>query len=131
MSKSYDNLVPLFAPAKQLRKAVMRIVTDSTPPEAPKDPATSTVFQIYRAVASPEETTALAERYRTGIGWGDAKQALFEVLDRLLEAPRARYDALMADPAAIDARLAAGAARARPIARATLDRVRRVTGISR
>jgi tryptophanyl-tRNA synthetase len=130
MSKSYDNTIPLFAPAKQLKKIVNRIVTDSTPPEAPKDPDASTIFHIYRAIAAPAEIEALAARYRAGIGWGDAKGALFDVLDRVLAAPRARYDALMADPTAIDAHLAAGAARARPLARATLDRVRRAIGIA-
>ena len=131
MSKSYDNTIPLFAPAKQLRKIVNKIVTDSTPPEAPKDPDTSTIFQTYRAVASPEEIETLAARYRSGIGWGDAKGALFEALDRILDAPRAKYDALMAAPDQIDAHLAAGAARARVIARATLDRVRKAIGIAR
>jgi tryptophanyl-tRNA synthetase len=130
MSKSYDNVIPLFAPSKQLKKIVNRIVTDSTPPEAPKDPETSTIFQMFRAVATAEECGALAERYRTGIGWGDAKAALFEQLDRVLAEPRARYEALIAAPAEIDARLAEGAARVRPIARATLDRVRHAIGIS-
>jgi tryptophanyl-tRNA synthetase len=131
MSKSYDNTIPLFAPSKQLRKTIMKMVTDSTPPEAPKDPETSSIFQLYRAVASADEIEALRARYASGIGWGDAKQALFEVLDRQLTEPRARYDELMANPARIDDLLARGAARARPIARATLDRVRAAIGITR
>jgi len=131
MSKSYDNTIPLFAPSKQLRKTIMKMVTDSTPPEAPKDPETSSVFQLYRAIASPSEIDTLRARYASGIGWGDAKQALFEVLDRLLTDPRAKYDELMANPARIDELLARGAARARPIARATLDRVRKAIGITR
>ncbi len=130
MSKSYDNTIPMFAPAKQLRKTVMRIVTDSTPPEAPKDPETSSIFQIYRAIASPSETEALRARYASGIGWGDAKGALYDALENLLAGPRARYEALMASPETIEAELAKGAARARPIARATLDRVRKALGIS-
>lgn len=130
MSKSYNNALPLFAPPKQLRKLVMQIVTDSTPPEAPKDPDTSTVFQIYRAVATPDETRALADRFRAGIGWGDAKQALYERLEVELVAARDRYTALIADRSRIDALLASGAARARPKARQVLDRVRRALGIS-
>ena len=130
MSKSYDNTIPLFAPSKQLKKVVNRIVTDSTPPEAPKDPDTSVIFQIYKAVASPEEQRALAERYRSGIGWGDAKAALLERLEAVVAAPRARYDALMADPAAIDALLAAGAIKARHTASQVLARVRRAIGMS-
>jgi tryptophanyl-tRNA synthetase len=130
MSKSYDNTIPLFAPTAQLKKLISKIVTDSTPPEVPKDPETSTIFQIYKAVASPEETTGLAERFRTGIGWGDAKKMLLDRLDMELAGPRKRYESLMAEPEKIDALLAAGAARARPRAREVLDRVRAAIGIS-
>ncbi|HEY4240296.1 MAG TPA: tryptophan--tRNA ligase [Kofleriaceae bacterium] len=130
MSKSYGNQIPLFAPAKQLKKLVNSIVTDSRPPEEPKDPDTSTIFQIYRAIAQPADTAALADRFRAGIGWGDAKAALVAALESELATARVRYDALMADPAALDALLATGAARARVTARATLDRVRRAIGIS-
>ena len=129
MSKSYDNTIPLFAASKQLKKAVNRIVTDSTPPEVPKDPDTSHIFQIYRAVATADQAKALAERFRAGIGWGDAKNALYEHLEAELGEARARYDALMADRSRIDALLAKGAARARVTARATLDRVRKAIGI--
>jgi tryptophanyl-tRNA synthetase len=129
MSKSYDNVIGLFLPPKQLRKVINRIVTDSTPPEAPKDPESSHIFQIYRAVASEEQARALAERYRSGIGWGEAKAALFDVLDAALGPARERYTALMADTAQIDRVLADGAARARVIARATLSRVRAAIGV--
>jgi tryptophanyl-tRNA synthetase len=129
MSKSYGNTIPLFAPAKQLRKIVGQIVTDSSPPEAPKDPDASLVHQIYSAVATPDEARALADRLRAGIGWGDAKQALFERLDAELAAPRERYAHLMTDPVALDTLLAAGAQKARPMARAVLDRVRKAIGI--
>jgi tryptophanyl-tRNA synthetase len=129
MSKSYDNTLPLFATQKQLGKQVNSIVTDSTPPEAPKDPETSIVFQIYRAVATPDETRALAERYRAGIGWGDAKKALTERLTVELAPAQARYADLMAEPSKIDALLAAGAAKARVTARATMARVRAAIGI--
>jgi tryptophanyl-tRNA synthetase len=130
MSKSYNNTVPLFAPPKELKKVINRIVTDSTPPEVPKDPDTSTIFQIYKTVASPDETAAFAARFRAGIGWGDAKAALFERLGTELGDARERFDALMANPARIDELLAAGAVRARKMARATLDRVRAAAGIA-
>jgi tryptophanyl-tRNA synthetase len=130
MSKSYNNTVPLFAPPKELKKVVNRIVTDSTPPEVPKDPDASTIFQIYKAVASPDEAQALAERFRAGIGWGDAKAALFERLSAELGDARERYDALMANPAHIDELLAIGATRARAMARTVVDRVRTAIGIS-
>ena len=131
MSKSYGNQIPLFAPPKQMKKAVNQIVTDSTPPEVPKDPDTSTIFAIYKAIATPDETRALADRFRAGIGWGDAKQALLDRIEVEVGAARARYDELMADKAKIDTLLAQGAAKARVTARATLDRVRKAIGISR
>jgi tryptophanyl-tRNA synthetase len=129
MSKSYGNVVPLFLSAKQLRKTLNKIVTDSSPPQSPKDPESSNIFQIYRAAATQEQTLALAERYRRGIGWGEAKTALFELLDEALTAARERYSALMADPTHIDALLDRGAAQARTIAQRTLDRVRTAIGI--
>lgn len=130
MSKSYENTIPLFAPPKRLKKLCNKIVTDSSPPEAPKDPDTSSVFQLYRHFATPEEIDAMAARYRSGIGWGEAKAALFEVIDRALAEPRGRYEALMADPGQLDAILAEGSRRARERARPVLDRVRAGIGIA-
>ena len=129
MSKSYDNTIPLFAPPKQLRKIVNKIVTDSTPPEAPKDPDTSMIFQLYRLFATPEQTAALRDRYQQGIGWGEAKGALADVLEATLAGPRERYQALIADRAGLDAVLARGAERARAMAKPVLDRVRQAVGI--
>jgi tryptophanyl-tRNA synthetase len=106
MSKSYDNVIPLFGDPKKLRKLVMRIVTDSTPPEAPKDPKTSSIFQIYESFGTPEQIEALRARYHQGIGWGEAKQALYEALEAFLEGPRKVYDDLMAHPDTIEARAA-------------------------
>ena len=130
MSKSYGNTIPLFAPPKQMKKVVNSIVTDSRPPEEPKEPE-GTIFEIYKAIASPDEIAALATRYRSGIGWGDAKKALLDRLETEVGEARTKYDALMADPSKIDALLLAGAAKARKTARATIDRVRTATGIAR
>jgi tryptophanyl-tRNA synthetase len=129
MSKSYGNAIPMFAPTKDLQKLASRIETDSTPPESPKDPDKSTIFQIYKAIASADDARTLADRMRAGIGWGDAKRALFEKLESELAPARERYRALMAEPEKIDALLAEGAARARPTARRTLDRVRAAIGM--
>jgi tryptophanyl-tRNA synthetase len=131
MSKSYGNAIPLFAPPKQLRKIVGRIITDSSPPEVPKDPDASLIFQIFRLLAPPADTAALRARYEAGIGWGDAKAALADLLERLLAEPRARYEELMAHPERIDELLADGAARARQLAAPVMDRVRRAIGIAR
>ena len=129
MSKSYDNTIPLFAAGKELKKIINRIVTDSTPPEVPKDPETSTIFQIFKAVASPDECAALADRYRSGIGWGDAKSALHEKLESSLADGRAKYADLMANPKRVDDLLRQGAEKARVVARRTLERVRGAIGI--
>jgi tryptophanyl-tRNA synthetase len=133
MSKSYDNTIPLFAPSKQLKKTVGRMTTDSSPPEAPKDPETSTIFQLYRQLAAPEQIEALRARYAVGIGWGDAKAELHRVMDEHLTPARTRYDELMTDAGRtqVDALLADGARRARAIAGPVLRRVRKAIGIAR
>lgn len=129
MSKSYGNGIEIFLPAKQLRKKLMSIVTDSKGMEEPKDPTTCNVFALYKLFATPEQVADLAARYRAGgLGYGHAKQELFEVMDARLAPARARYEALLADPAALDPVLEDGAARARAVARATIDRVRQAAG---
>ncbi|MDR2394627.1 MAG: tryptophan--tRNA ligase [Treponema sp.] len=131
MSKSYGNTIPLFAPEKELRKRIMRIVTNSQGVQEPKDPETSQIYLLYKLFASAEEQRALAKHYREGgMGWGDAKEALFQVVHRELSPLRTRFEALIADPAALDTILAQGAAKARPLAQATLNRLRRAVGIA-
>jgi tryptophanyl-tRNA synthetase len=131
MSKSYGNTLPLFLTSKKLKKTIGRIVTDSTPPEAPKDPATSTVFQIYKAIATPDEVAALSAEYARGISWGAAKMELYRVMESIVAEPRERYTELMAQPERIEAQLVEGAARARALARPVLERVRDAVGITR
>ena len=130
MSKSYGNTLPLFLPPKKLRKLCMKIVTDSTPMEEPKNPATCNVYALFSLFGTKEEQTELAERYEAGgLGYGHAKQALFEVMDRFLEEPRERYEALAADPTLVANSLAMGAAKARAVASETMDRVRNACGL--
>ncbi|MDR1908466.1 MAG: tryptophan--tRNA ligase [Spirochaetaceae bacterium] len=130
MSKSYGNVIPLFAPEKELRALIMRIVTNSQGVEESKDPETSRIYQLYRLFASAEETAALARRYREGgMGWGEAKEALFSVANRELAPLREKFNGLMADPARLDGILGAGAEKARVIARATVSRMRKAAGI--
>ena len=128
MSKSYQNTIPLFLESKKLRKLIMKIKTDSSPPEAPKNPDESDVFGLYSHFATPEEVDALRVRYQTGIGWGEAKQALYEVIERSVEKPREKYLSLMADTDQIEAVLVEGAERAREIAQGVLRRVREAIG---
>ncbi|MCL6619657.1 MAG: tryptophan--tRNA ligase [Thermomonas hydrothermalis] len=113
MSKSYGNTIPLFAPRDELKKLIFSIVTDSTPPGAPKATEGSAIFQLYQAFASRQETAAFARAFADGIAWGDAKQALFERIDAEVAPLREKYEALMAKPAEIEAILREGAARLR------------------
>jgi tryptophanyl-tRNA synthetase len=130
MSKSYNNTIPLFAPEKTLNKTIMRVVTDSQPIEAPKDPDTSQIYLLYKLFAAKEEQAALAARYRAGgMGWGEAKEELFRAANRELAPMRERYDAIMGDIPALDKILAQGAEKARPIAAATVKRFRKAAGI--
>jgi len=131
MSKSYDNHIPMFCDEKKLRKLTMKIKTDSLPPEAPKDPSTSLIFDIYKGFSSSEEIEILRQRYEKGIGWGEAKQALFEVMDRELKGPRDEYARWLNSKDELDRILKAGAERARPFAQALLQKVRRIIGIDR
>jgi len=100
--------------------------------EEAKDPQTSQIYQLYRYFASAEEQEALASRYRAGgMGWGEAKEELFRVVNRELSPVREKYDAIMANPKELDAILERGAEKARPIAAATLRRFRKAAGIDR
>jgi len=113
MSKSYDNTIPLFAPRAELKKAVSSITTDSRAPGEAKEAEGSALFQLYQAFASAEETAQMRQAYAEGIGWGDAKQKLFECIDAQIAPMRERYEALVARPADIEAILRDGAWRLR------------------
>lgn len=129
MSKSYDNTIPLFTPRDQLKKLIAGIVTDSRAPGEPKDAEGSALFQIYQAFASEPETAALRQAFADGIGWGDAKQTLFERIDQEVAPMRARYQALMQDPAKIEAILLAGADKARRLATPFMRELRQAVGL--
>ncbi|HYE06879.1 MAG TPA: tryptophan--tRNA ligase, partial [Planctomycetota bacterium] len=132
MSKSYGNTIDPFQDEKALRKRVMSVKTDSQPMEASKDPEPCAVFRIFKGVAGKDDprTLELAQRYRAGgMGYGHAKQALFELLmDRFADA-RKRRGELMADPGYVDGVLAAGATAARGKARAVVARARAACGL--
>ena len=129
MSKSYDNHIALFAPRQQLKKLVAGIVTDSRAPGEAKETEGSALFQIYQAFASPEETAAMRQAYADGIGWADAKQMLFERIDREITPMRERYTALMAAPAQMEEILLAGADKARKLAKPFTAELRRAVGL--
>jgi len=132
MSKSYDNVIPLFeGGAKGLREAIARIVTDSKLPGEPKDPEGSALVTIYDAFATPEQRKAFRAELRAGLAWGEAKQRLFDLIDAEIGPMRSKYEALMAHPERIEATLQEGAAKARALAAPLMARLREAVGLRR
>jgi tryptophanyl-tRNA synthetase len=130
MSKSYGNNIDIFGEEKEMRKRVMSIVTDSTPVEAPKDPAQSTVFKLYSLVASRDETAEMREQFlKGGTGYGDFKKQLFEKLWEYFAPMRKRREEILRNKSYIDDVLAHGAQRANEIANPVMDRVRQAVGL--
>jgi tryptophanyl-tRNA synthetase len=129
MSKSYDNTIPLFAPREQLKKLIASIKTDSRAPGQAKDTEGSALFQIYQAFATEAETQALRQAYADGIAWGDAKELLFERIDREVAPMRETYHALMDNPAKVEALLRAGATKARAVATPFMAQLRHAVGL--
>jgi tryptophanyl-tRNA synthetase len=130
MSKSYDNTIPLFAGGtKQLRDTIMRIVTDSRMPGEPKDPNSSSLFTIFQAFASEAESAAFRRALEEGIGWGEAKQVLYERVEADVAPMRERYESLIARPAAIEEILREGARKARAIAGPKIAELRDAIGL--
>ena len=130
MSKSYGNTIEIFEAEKPLRKRIMSIKTDSTPMEAPKNPDTCSVFALYLLFATPEQQAALADRYRAGgMGYGEAKQALFEAAMSYFADARARRVELAANPSQVEDVLLAGAKQARAKGQMVLQRVRDACGL--
>ncbi len=129
MSKSYNNTIPLFLPEKALKKSINKIKTNLLEPGDPKDPDSSAVFQIWRAFADPQQTELMRNNYAQGIGWGDAKRQLFELINNELKEPRERYNDLLLNPARIEDVLVEGAARARLESRELVGSVREAMGI--
>ena len=130
MSKSYGNNIDIFGDEKETRKRVMSIVTDSTPVEAPKDPAKSTIFQLYSLFASKAEIESMRERFeKGGTGYGDFKKELFEKLWEYFSPMRKRRAKLLADKLYIDNVLVRGAKRANEVADDVMTRVRAAVGL--
>ena len=129
MSKSRNNFIDIFLPEKELKKQVMKIVTDTKGLDDEKDPDTCNIFQLYRLLATEEQQASMRENYKTkGYGYGHAKTALLDLILTRFEKERERYNYYEAHPEEVDAILAKGAERARKIARETLNRVRKSVG---
>ena len=130
MSKSYDNVIPLFAAEKALRKRIMSIKTDSTPLEAPKSLSDTLLGTLFSYFASPEERADLERRLNAGgLGWGHAKDELFQVINRAIDEPRRRFNELRGDERGLRRVLAESAERAYEVARPVMLRVREAVGV--
>jgi len=129
MSKSYDNTIPLFSSREQLKKLIAGIVTDSNAPGVAKQTEGSALFQMYQAFASAGETATMKQAYADGIAWGDAKHLLFERIDQDVAPMREQYQALMADPAKIEAILQAGASKATALSAPFMSELRHAVGL--
>lgn len=130
MSKSYDNHIELFGTPKATKKRVMRVVTDSTPLEEPKNPDTCNVFSLYKLFATESELQEMADKYRAGgFGYGDAKKALHAAITDYFEPFRAKREALAQDLDYVESVLAKGAEKARATAGETLTAARRAMGL--
>jgi tryptophanyl-tRNA synthetase len=130
MSKSYGNNIDIFGDEKEMRKRVMSIVTDSTPVDAPKDPATSTIFKLYSLVVSKDEIAKMRDQFlKGGTGYGDFKKQLFEKLWEYFAPMRKRREEILSDKSYIDNVLARGAERANEIADQVMQRVRNAVGL--
>jgi tryptophanyl-tRNA synthetase len=130
MSKSYGNVIEIFGEEKATRKKIMSIVTDPTPVEAPKDPDKSVIFALYKLFASPGETKTMAERFRAGgLGYGAAKQELFETIWNHFSKFREKRERLAGDAAYLREVRRMGAEKARERLAATMEKVRKLVGV--
>jgi tryptophanyl-tRNA synthetase len=131
MSKSYGNIIDVFAPEKELLKTVRSIISDSTPLEIPKNPDTDTTFKLYSLLATPQETADMRQRYEAGgYGYGHAKQALYELIVSRFATERERFSFYLNNLPEIDAQLAIGARRAQEYGANVLAKVRQKVGYS-
>ncbi len=129
MSKSYGNTIPLFLPEKQLKKHINKIKTNLLEPGEPKDPDDATVFQIWQAFATREQTESMRQAFADGIAWGEAKRELFELVNEQLGEARERYNELMEKPQYVEDVLQSGAAKARAYSEPMLEKLRAAVGI--
>ena len=129
MSKSYNNIIPLLSTEKELKKAVMKIVTNSLEPGEPKDWKDNTLFSIYSSFASDDQIQDLKSKYEDGIGWGDAKNILFNDLNKLLMPIRERYEDFKTQEAHVEEILQENAKKVRETTKATLESVKSHVGL--
>ena len=131
MSKSYGNVIPLLCNEKQLKKSIMKIVTNSLEPGEPKDTNGCTVFDLFKNFASEEEIIDFQKAYDEGISWGEAKEVLFNIVNTEIEPIRSKYEDLSKDKNFINEVLEDGSKKARILAKDKIAQIREVIGITK
>ena len=131
MSKSYENVIPLLSNEKQLRKSIMKIVTNSLEPGEPKDTDGCTVFDLYKNFASEGQIMDFQKAYNEGISWGEAKEILFNIINQEIEPIRLKYEELSNDKTFINEVLEEGSKKARILAQDKIAEIREVIGITK
>ena len=129
MSKSYNNVIPLFCEENKLKKLINRIVTDSSDPSEPK-PTDSFIFKLYELFANEQEIKEMKTRFENGIGWGEAKKCLFEKANEVISPMREKFNYYMSHPIEVNKILDEGSARAREIAKANLEKIKKAIGVN-
>jgi tryptophanyl-tRNA synthetase len=129
MSKSYNNTIPIFDTSKKLRKAIMKIKTNSLEPGVPKDSTDCSVFKIFQAFANEDEILNLNKKYENGIAWGAAKEELFNLLDEKIKPFRSEYEKITQDKSYIEKTLREGAEKALSISTPVIEQIRNAIGI--
>jgi len=129
MSKSYKNIIPLLSSEKQLKKSILKIITNSLEPGDPKDTKDCTIHSLYTYFASKDEVDELTNAYKEGIGWGDAKNMLFDVINRDITPIRNKYETLSSDKTLINDLLSDGASKVRISAKEMISNLRDTIGI--
>ncbi len=129
MSKSYNNIIPIFENEKKLLKLIMKIKTNSLEPGEAKDTSDSTLFDIYKAFATDDEVKDIEKQYADGIAWGEMKQFLFEYINEHFKPARDEYHRLIDDPKIVEDELIKGAEKAREISVPYIEEIRHAVGI--
>ena len=131
MSKSYGNEIPLFLESKKLQKLIRKIKTDSTLAEEPKDEKNCLIFQIYKHFANEQDIQSLRDRYAQGIGWGEAKDVLFEKLENYFKDKKPIYEHYIRQPLELEKILKKGCEKARSEAHVFLKEIKKNIGLFR
>ena len=131
MSKSYNNVIPLLGTEKELKKSIMKIVTNSLEPGEPKDTDNCSVYELYKNFADEDEVNEFKKSYEEGIAWGEAKELLFSKINKELEPIRSSYNELVNNNDYINDVLSDGSKKARQIAEDKMSQIRDVIGITK